>query len=300
MDQPSHPAGESRLAPAVDLIRALSWPWLVATLAGLLGAVLSLELATGLAVTVAQLFLVPVAVATFSRGVRAGLVTAAVATALGFAADAQRMPSGLLALVPLWNWTIRGLSFAAFAALLASLGDRIAWESALARTDAVTGAVNRLGFRELLGQELARARRGHQPLSLACIDLDKFKAVNDSHGHAEGDRVLKAVVAVSRSALRQRDVVFRLGGDEFAWLLPEADGPHAQAAALRALAAWRQQAEREGWQVRLSVGLATLHPSSLSFDALLKAADGAMYAAKKSGGDRIEAVEVGGGDLAAS
>ncbi|MEI8254288.1 MAG: GGDEF domain-containing protein [Deltaproteobacteria bacterium] len=142
-----------------------------------------------------------------------------VSSVAGFAEDLWRHPAHHGVLVLVWNWTIRGLSSAAFAALLAGLFDRIASEAALARTDALTGAINRLAFHETISREMDLARRAGRAVTLAFVDLDGFKSVNDASGHDEGDRVLRAVVETARATLRDDDLVFRIGGDEFALLL---------------------------------------------------------------------------------
>lgn len=293
IDQPPAPRRD-RLRPLVDAVRTWSASRVfVATALGF-GLVLLLENVTGRDVTVAQLFLAPIALATLARGGRVGLVAAGVSTLLGFVGDQAREAARTTLAISLWNWGIRGASFFAFAALLASLSERIEREAALARTDTLTGAVNRLAFGEALALELARARRAGRALTLAYVDLDRFKSVNDTRGHDEGDRLLRAVVETARAAVRETDVVARLGGDEFALLLIDADAARARAAADRVLAAWNQRAAEEGWPVRLSLGLATSPAGAAGPEALIEAADRSMYAAKRAGGDRIEQASVVG------
>jgi diguanylate cyclase (GGDEF)-like protein len=277
------------------MIEALqAWPWtrLAALTVVLLSAVFALEVITGRDVNVAELYLVPIAAMTFARGFRAGLAVAATAAILGLATDLWRTQHLLPAFIPAWNWGIRGVSFVAFAGLLSAMAERLVRETALARTDGLTGAVNRVAFRELLALELERAKRAGRPLALGYVDLDKFKDLNDSLGHDEGDRVLRAVVEVSQHTLRRSDLVFRLGGDEFAWILPTAADLLASAVAERVRKAWNERALREGWPVRLSIGVATLAPGEGSAEALVGEADRAMYEAKRAGGDRVLAAEV--------
>ena len=95
--------------------------------------------------------------------------------------------------------------------------------------DPLTGALNSRAFTEQLQLEVDRAKRYDHPLSLAYIDLDNFKRVNDSRGHLEGDKVLRCVVTEMRKSVRANDVVGRLGGDEFALLMPETDVAAAHA-----------------------------------------------------------------------
>ena len=148
-----------------------------------------------------------------------------------------------------------------------------------ARTDALTGVLNRRAFDECFADELARVQRTRRPLSLLVFDVDGFKEINDHHGHQAGDRVLKDVAAAVGDS-RQMDVVGRLGGDEFALLLPETDTGGAQTAAGRVLTALEDRATA----VEVSVGIASWPVHGGTADELLEAADCALYAAKHAGG----------------
>ncbi len=92
----------------------------------------------------------------------------------------------------------------------------------LARTDVLTGLANRRGWQELLRREIARARRNDTPLSVALVDLDRFKDYNDGNGHAAGDRLLKEAASRWAAQIREVDLIARHGGEEFAVLLPGA------------------------------------------------------------------------------
>ena len=115
----------------------------------------------------------------------------------------------------------------------------------LAETDPLTGLANRRAFEARLEAEVLHARRTGAPLSVAVLDLDHFKEVNDRHGHEEGDRTLRTLAARMRSATRASDVIARVGGEEFAWLLPAttAEGARALAERLRRIIAdWSRPA----------------------------------------------------------
>jgi diguanylate cyclase (GGDEF)-like protein len=149
-------------------------------------------------------------------------------------------------------------------------------------TDPLTGLANHRAFQERLVAEVARARRHQRPLSLALIDVDHFKAINDLAGHAAGDRVLAALGARLRSRLRGEDVLARIGGDEFALLLPETDELDARAVLERA----REELEREplvdGVRVRISAGICELARAD-DAETLMRLADGALYWSKEHG-----------------
>ncbi len=166
---------------------------------------------------------------------------------------------------------------------------RIEFEAELAREDPLTGVANRRAFLETMGHEIARAKERGLPLSLAVLDFDRFKEVNDSRGHAEGDRLLRASVEVIRQALRHTDVLSRLGGDEFAIVMPEASSDQALAIVERVRGAWADAASGAGWPVRFSVGLATLTGAGSGADELMRAADAELYAVKAAGCDAARA-----------
>lgn len=160
----------------------------------------------------------------------------------------------------------------------------------LATTDALTGAANRLAFDEAARRETERARRFGTPLSVVLLDLDHFKEVNDSHGHAFGDAVLAEVAARLRGGLRDSDVLGRVGGEEFALLLPMTDAPAALETAERLRRALRAEAVVHGGSaavVTASFGVAPVDPAS-GFEAAREAADRALYEAKRRGRDRVE------------
>ena len=154
-----------------------------------------------------------------------------------------------------------------------------------ARTDALTGLVNRRGFDEAVGQELARMRRGGLPFALVLCDLDRFKDVNDSLGHPAGDLVLKRVAEAFGATVRDVDTVARLGGEEFGVLLAGTDEAEAVAVADRLRHALERTFAADDFRLTASCGVATAveHPDA---DGLMRAADTAMYAAKQLGRNR--------------
>jgi two-component system cell cycle response regulator len=150
--------------------------------------------------------------------------------------------------------------------------------------DPLTGLSNRRFILAQLNGAVSAARRHERPLSVAVIDIDHFKAINDGHGHAAGDRVLAGVSAAMRSRLRAEDQLGRLGGEEFLALLPDAGAGDAEVIA-EALRAEVAAAAFEGLAVTISAGWATW--AGEAPDELLRRADAALYAAKQAGRDRV-------------
>lgn len=160
----------------------------------------------------------------------------------------------------------------------------------LARTDELTGINNRRAFTDLGEQELQEARRYDRPLALVAFDIDRFKAINDTFGHAAGDRVLHAIGTELRRVVRAPDIAGRLGGEEFAVLLPETDETKALlfAERLRAdFAALAVSYDNTTIRFTCSFGVATRTEDLKALDALLNRADGAMYRAKDAGRNRV-------------
>jgi diguanylate cyclase (GGDEF)-like protein len=160
---------------------------------------------------------------------------------------------------------------------------------AAARIDPLTGLLNRGAMLERLDEEIERARRTSTTLACLLIDLDDFKQVNDQHGHATGDALLRHVSGVLRGEFRLTDQVARYGGDEFVVILPQAAGPRAEIAARRALKALRGVhllVEGRYDPVRASIGLAAWAEGESASDVLAKA-DVALLASKRQGKDRV-------------
>jgi diguanylate cyclase (GGDEF)-like protein len=157
--------------------------------------------------------------------------------------------------------------------------------------DGLTGLGNRRVFQETLTRELALARRTGAPLGLIVLDLDDFKAVNDTHGHPAGDAVLAAVGRALRTAMRTTDTVVRWGGEEFAVILPHTDVGGAAAAATSAHAAIRRVRvplpDGSALRVTASLGVASAPRCSRDPEGLYAAADEALYEAKQQGKDRV-------------
>jgi diguanylate cyclase (GGDEF)-like protein/PAS domain S-box-containing protein len=154
---------------------------------------------------------------------------------------------------------------------------------ASARHDPLTGLLNRRGFMEVLEAHVDTARRYGAPSSLLAIDLDGFKSVNDRHGHAAGDEILMQLAECIRRRLRVADVAGRLGGDEILVLLPQTTGEAARWVAARLVKALAEALER--LEVTASIGVAPLDDELVDLDAWIAAADHAMYAAKRAGGN---------------
>ncbi len=176
---------------------------------------------------------------------------------------------------------------AGFGRLVERMGE--AWT--LATVDLLTGVLNRQALLARLEEELGRAARYQRPCSIVLVDLDHFKRVNDTHGHAAGDVVLREVAEILRLNVRTTDIVGRYGGEEFMIVLPETDADAAAASAekLRRLVGSRQVRLEDGHilTITLSAGVAGGLGQHLDLDALIRDSDAALYSAKALGRDQV-------------
>jgi len=160
-----------------------------------------------------------------------------------------------------------------------------------AQTDYLTGVLNRRRFVELAERELARSIRFQRPFALLVIDLDHFKAINDTWGHSVGDRVLQQVAQLIRDTLREEDIFGRTGGEEFAAVMVETNYEDAREIASRLCISVADSVivpqEAERIRVSISIGFSWLNGRNISFDSLMSEADSAMYEAKQAGRNRV-------------
>ena len=260
-------------------VRLVAW-------AGLAAGVFLLNTRTPPEFQLGILYVVPVLLAASSDGLGWGISFALATGLLRFGIGIDQMPLDTLLQVRILNEV----------AYLAVVGVAIAGLSRLRRTqsqlellathDPLTTVLNARAFASQVAQELGRNRRYGRPLALIYLDLDDFKKVNDAHGHATGDAVLRLVADAMRSAVRQADVVGRLGGDEFGVLMPETDGSLAHAVANR-LAGGIRTVFRGTPSVTASIGVVAVSGTEAGSDELLRKADQAMYEAKRAGKDRV-------------
>lgn len=208
------------------------------------------------------------------------------------------------------NWILAGVTVALALASLASL---VAWRgyrvksrlerklagrnreleealstiSQLAREDPLTGLLNRRAFLDIAGHEQTRARRSGKPLSVAMADIDNFKPINDQHGHAAGDEILREVAARLRGCLRDQDMICRWGGEEFLCLFPDTGAEDARGVVermRRELAGRPVETAAGSFPIKLTFGVAQI---GRDLEAAIDAADRAMYEGKRAGRDRV-------------
>ena len=254
---------------------------------GLVIALGILDYVTGYEFAFSIFYLVPISLAAWFSSRRIGLAVSGASAITWFLAD---FIGGNLHTSPafyLWNALMRLGFFMIVTGLLSTLRNAVKSNQELAHSDYVTGALNARYFAELAQLEIDRSARTKKPFSLAYLDLDNFKEVNDRFGHGAGDRVLQGMASSVRQVIRSMDTLARLGGDEFALLLPETGAVGVRAAMSRIQKILSSKDPQDGRQVTISVGVVTYNQAPESVEEMIRLADDAMYAVKASGKNGI-------------
>lgn len=272
--------------PTVEdiVFRPRSRGWTLAAFLAIV-AVGVVDYQTSAEITFSVFYLVPVAIAAWLSGTAVAIAASTLAAIVWFSAEAASSRVNADIFVYVWNFCARLLFLLLVALLLARLRLMLGRERELSRTDALTNLPNARAFREIAQGEIARSQRYGQPLSLAFIDVDDFKHVNDSRGHGAGDDLLKRVGATIRENLRSSDFVARYGGDEFVILLPNANFGAARTAVEKLHRMVNVSTPADSVPVTLSIGVVTWRPGGpvTTVDALLENADRLMYEVKSGG-----------------
>jgi|SRR5579883_408292 len=231
-------------------------------------------------------FLIPISFAMWFVSRRIGWIFVIVAVMVIFHFGMLNWNKGWNALEA-WNAAADCAILAAFGLIISEIRALYQWEHELSLQDALTGLANRRAFFAILTAENRRMRRQHLPLTVAYVDVDNFKQVNDEFGHATGDKILTDLAREMQGSLRSSDTVARVGGDEFGILMPETSEAAARAV-LAKLNERLQQRTNAPRALTLSIGTVTFSESVNAPEEMLEIADHALYAVKQSGKNRIE------------
>lgn len=239
--------------------------------------------------TFSLMYIVPVIILAWVHGAAIGLAASVATGGLWLYVDFVTDRYTFSAAAYLWNFFSRLMLQTLLSALVAALKFSLSKQYRLARIDPLTGLMNRRAFREAVSLEISRLRRYRHPLTIAYLDLDNFKAVNDTAGHVVGDELLRRFALTLSSRMRNTDIVARLGGDEFAVLFAECNA-EAAAAAVGKIRDAVSTTFADRYSVTVSIGAATYNIPPASVDALVDVADRLMYLVKSSGKNAIQLV----------
>lgn len=247
---------------------------------------------TGAEFAFSVFYVLPIALITWGTNRRWGLTASLFSAVIWLVAELSTGHIYSFPFVPYWNSLIRLVFFAIITVLLASLKSSME----LTRTDQLTSAVNSRYFYEILQMEIDRFQRSQRPFTIAYIDIDNFKTVNDRFGHPAGDQVLITFVNSIRKNIRKSDFIARMGGDEFAILFPETDQNSARIVFSKIQGVLREEMQQKKWPVTFSVGIITCKTAPQTTDQLIQLADALMYTAKNDGRNTVKYSEYGGMD----
>jgi len=232
-------------------------------------------------------YLLPITLISWAISERLGLVFAVLGSCVWIAVDiwSGNRASNLFAYM--WNAAARLGSFL-LPVFMIRLNRALQREQELARTDFLTGVLNARFFHELAQMEINRSIRYKRRFTIAFIDVDNFKTINDTFGHTTGDGVLRNIAMNIKAHLRKTDMVARVGGDEFVILLPETNAQTAPVVISNMQRELLKGMNENGWSVTFSVGVLTLSDTQISVDDILGKADQLMYSVKNNGKNNIQ------------
>ncbi|MBU0674989.1 MAG: diguanylate cyclase [Proteobacteria bacterium] len=246
------------------------------------------DIAVGPEISTSIFYIIPIYLEAWYGGRRMAYVISFLSAVAWGYADVTSGSQYSHAWILFWNSGVRLLIFLLIAHFVGGFRQKLKDEEAAADTDVLTGAMNRRAFFERIADEFERARRFHHPVTLAYIDLDNFKTVNDTFGHAKGDQLLQLIVEVIRRNCRKLDLLARIGGDEFTLFFPEADAVAAIGAMEKIRQALLSAMGEHGYPVTFSIGMITSTRAAIDISQIVYMADRLMYEVKKSGKNSIQ------------
>lgn len=262
-----------------------SWPFWSHVSLGLLGLFLVAlsDYLTGVELHVFIFYALPIAYVSWFLGRRYGIMIVVASGLLFWLINHYFFSQPTSTFVSTWNLIVRLVFFVLVSQGMGSLNKSYKNLKQLAETDILTGLKNRRVFFEQLEIAAARSQRSSSPLTIAYLDLDYFKQVNDNLGHHVGDELLQTVAQSLLNTLRKTDLAARLGGDEFALYLEGNQPEQAQIAAKRLQKALLQTMHENHWPVTFSIGMVTYLKIPDNPKDMIQRADQLMYEVKRSG-----------------
>jgi diguanylate cyclase (GGDEF)-like protein len=279
---------EIRIYRLLTSLELLSKRWLIAIAIGTVFIVGYTDYVTGIELSLSLFYLIPITMAAWALGKNAGLNLSVLCATTWLITN---LLAGLFlpnTFIGMWNTLIRFGFYATVTILLTELRHALEEESLLANTDPLTGAMNRRSFNDIAEKKMIIAEVNRRTYTMVYIDLDNFKAVNDTLGHAIGDLVLKSVVDTVYKQIRATDLLARLGGDEFAILLTEIDQEQAKPIVERLQLSLLENMRTNNWNITFSIGVLTVLSMPESADKLVTLTDALMYEVKSKGKNAIQ------------
>lgn len=265
-----------------------SKPFILIVGFAIIGAIGGIDFLTGFEFSFSVFYVIPISIVAWLTSRFFGVVASLASALVWLGADYATGHQYSHHLIPFWNTLIRLIFFVIITLLLSTLRKVTEREIEFSRVDYLTGAVNSRLFFELAQREIDRFQRYQHPFTLAYIDLDNFKTVNDRFGHTVGDQVLRTVVSAARKYTRKTDVIARLGGDEFVVLMPETGLEFARVAMSKLQSGLLEAMRLNNWPITFSIGILTCRAVPPSAKELVRIADDLMYSVKHAGKNALK------------
>jgi len=246
------------------------------------------DFSSGYDISVAFLYLLPVLLFALGGTPMSAILISIFSAVTMFWADLASGHVYAHKAIPIWNFIMALGIFLTIAFSNLKIKELMQKEREHACNDFLTNVYTTRYFYEQTHIEINRSARYKQPLTLAYIDVDNFKYINDTYGHSMGDDLLRIVAESLKTMLRSTDIISRLGGDEFAVLMPDTNEEHAKIAITKVQKTLLETVTKNGWPVTFSIGVATCYGPKCLQDELIKMADGLMYDVKKNGKNMIK------------
>jgi diguanylate cyclase (GGDEF)-like protein len=242
---------------------------------------------TGNEVNVLILYLIPICIVTWYIGEISGIVAADLSAGAYLASDLVNKKAGTYGIVDIWNAVMFLAFFSIVVIILSRLKKTLIREKNLARIDFLTDIYNLKGFYDFGAREIDKCRRYLRPISVAYIDCDNFKQINDTYGHQVGDELLKMIAATIVDNVRITDLAARLGGDEFAIMISETGQDAVKNVIERVRKSLQNMVQTKNWPVTFSIGVVIFNNAPETLDEAVRKADELMYKVKKNGKNKI-------------
>lgn len=242
---------------------------------------------TGRQISFAIFYLIPIGYITWYTGRQPGILASIVSALTWFFDEYTGTDLSVYPAIPYWNAAGMLGFFLVVTYLLAELKEALQKDKKMAGTDSLTGAANLRSFTEMINFEIGGGGRNGHPFSVAYVDIDNLKKINETMGRSSGDELLCLVVKTMKNSIRKTDTITRLGGDEFVILLPETKCAHADAVIAKVQENLMQTMQMKNWPVTFSIVVVTFVTPPESVDDLIRTLDAVMQNAKNSGKNEI-------------
>ena len=246
---------------------------------------------TGSELSFSIFYLIPITLAVLLNGKNLGLACSVVCAIAWITADLLAHAKYSSVFIPLWNSFVRLGYFVFHTILLSRLNEIIKEMHAISVQDPLTNTANWRRFEEFANQAIKSAVRERKIISLAYIDIDNFKAVNDALGHSSGDEALQLVSKRMKEEVRSIDIVARLGGDEFAILLYDTNLKQTEGIINRIQNGVKETMKDHSWNITLSIGAIVFSVLPSTVGPMIKRADDLMYEVKRNGKNSAKIIE---------